>query len=307
MKRTAASLVLALSVLTPRLAAADGIDDVRLEAARIGELSGQVGALSAVADGSGRQGVDGGGRIDLATIDARDLRAFLLRAELDDTTTGQGAFAGQLAGVDFAILEGHSTLGDDGQRVVVPCLWIIANPPCTSGGHLGLGADLPAWQASLDSSRRVARVGALDVVGSLESSGAAGWLARRLPLRVGITMDDVYGVTGASATWIARLDVGADALFQLAHGRAELDARIRYRPSLAAWSSDFAVEATMYVGYKGRHYVLQPQGAPFSCGLEIGYAYWANPSHSFGVTWSEVAPNTLFARLVFRAALWSVH
>jgi hypothetical protein len=299
-------LAIALGLLAARAVRAQDLDDVRLEPGFIGRLRGHLGVSSAFGNAAGRTGLEGGGRFDLGAIEARDLEMYVGRAEVSANTAGSGAFGAQVLSIDYAIFEGHSTLGSDGQRVVQTCLWLL-NAPCTSGGNFGLALDVLGWQTSLDSGRHAWRIVELDAVASIEQSTNTGWMARRFPLRVGVSVDEVDGISGVSAAWIPRLDVGADARLRFADGKAELDARVRYRPSLSAFVDDFGVEVAGYIGYRGRQSLIQPQGAPLHIGLELGYAYWSIPSHAFGVSWDEVAHSTVFARLVIEPTLWAIH
>jgi hypothetical protein len=296
---------LMLGAFAPRVANADDLDDARIEPGFVLNVLGRIGAV-AVGSAGTKYGAQGGGRLDVATVESGGIRAYALRAEVSAATAGSGAFGAQALSVDYAIIEGSSTLGNDAQRVVHPCLWLI-NAPCNSGGVAGVGLDLLAWQTSLTSNRRAFRLADVDFVSPIEPATDSGWSSRRVPVRVGISVDEIDGISGTSATWIPRLDLGADGLFRFANGEGELDARIRYRPSLSGFTADYGIEATVYIGYRTRHYLIQPQGAPLLIGVELGYAYWSLPAHSFGVSWNELASNTGFARLVVGITPWAIH
>lgn len=250
-----------------------------------------------------RPGFLGTGRVDVATIDAVGVKAWAFRVEAGGHTPTEGVVSLGLFSIDTLMIGSHSTL--DGSQ---PCFTYV-NEPC-SRGYVGVGLDVAHYQLSTTNDRNVFRVGELTGVLAFEpvygtSSGGSGgqstWLAHHFPIRLGASLDYVYGGP-VTNTFVGRFVAGIDGVVRFANGHGELEARFRYRPSFTAWVDDFGIESSLYIGYGGEYRLLQTAGTLWHVGLEIGYGYWSLPEHSFGIPWDEVGKHTAFARLVFQPA-----
>jgi hypothetical protein len=76
-------------------------------------------------------------------------------------------------------------------------------------------------------------------------------------------------------------------------------ARAAYRPSLTEFTTDWGVETSLRIAFLDLQSLLRAVGDLYRLVLEVGYAHWSIPQRSFGVPWSDAAPDTGFVRAAF--------
>ncbi len=275
---------------------------------RIAEIGGSAGVVVDSGAGTGKPspGFIGYGRLDGAAYERPGLVANVIRVEVGGTSTDGARVGARLLSIDHAIFGTVTKLGPNGEKVTATCLWLLGGPCAAGTGYGGFGLDLVDLQFSL-GGRSAFRIGELTGVWTPMPAYDDRHMTARVPIRVGATLDYLWGVPREGDAVVGRLVLGIDAMLRFADRHVELQAKVRYRPSFTQWLDDFGVEAVVGIGWVGPHRLFQPQGAPLRIGIELGYGHWHRPEHSFGLPWSDGARETFFARAVFTFSSVSVH
>lgn len=223
--------------------------------------------------------------------------------------TGRSVVGAELFSLDALML------GADHRGVCPAPIFVVWPPSLCSpqSGYVGVRGSLVGYQHDFVSDRNALRVGQLGLVLAVpygDGTGAFGddWLVARAPIHLGASVDYVWNLRGSTASeaWLARADLGVDVALRLFDTRFELELALDYRPRFDAFVDDYGVEATLRVAYIDLYTLLRAQSDLVRFGLEVGYAHWSDPSHSFGTAWSDQGTDSGFVRLVLLPTLRNV-